>query len=83
MTDLQAARVNAALGRREDPGQYLSPRQRKLHETICMYPAAGWANAIGTPDVAEAWDKVMAVAASVSRLHPSRIEIVPARSETP
>ncbi len=55
MTELQTARVNAALHFKTDPDINLSPRQLVLLETIQAHPSAGWETVIGTLDLPAAW----------------------------
>ncbi|MFQ5424087.1 MAG: VPGUxxT family thioredoxin-like (seleno)protein, type 2 [Phycisphaerae bacterium] len=55
MTSLQATRVNAALGRKENPDAYLSPGQLRLLASIRKHPKAKWPGAIGVPDLSRAW----------------------------
>ncbi|MHC5110026.1 MAG: VPGUxxT family thioredoxin-like (seleno)protein, type 2 [Planctomycetota bacterium] len=62
MTLLQAARVNAAIGAKQDPTPMLSPGQRALMESIKRHPLAGWSNAIGKAFV-PAWQAASAMAA--------------------
>lgn len=61
MTSLQACRVNAALGQKQDPGVYLSPRQLALLDVVMAKPNAGWPNAIGA-QFAAAWTRAAAIA---------------------
>lgn len=42
MMEVQATKVNAALGKRQDPSQYLSPRQIELHKTISAKKGKGY-----------------------------------------
>ncbi|MEM9917631.1 MAG: VPGUxxT family thioredoxin-like (seleno)protein, type 2 [Bacteroidota bacterium] len=57
MTQLQAARVNSLLGRRQLPEQVLSPRQQALVEYIRAHPNHQWPIAINQ-DFVRAWEKV-------------------------
>lgn len=68
MTELQACRVNAALGRGAaggDASRYLSPRQVELLNMVKAKPDAGWPNVVGT-DIAAAWKSVDAIRAETS-----------------
>jgi len=67
MTGLQAARINAALGRKADPGAYLSPSQLALFRVVQQHPSAAWPNAIGAKDLPEAWRAAQAVARSLRK----------------
>ncbi|MEE8171034.1 MAG: VPGUxxT family thioredoxin-like (seleno)protein, type 2 [Phycisphaerae bacterium] len=62
MTELQACRVNAALGRKSDPKPFLSPRQLALLRTIEAQPNHDWPEAIGAPDLIAAWRAAKAAA---------------------
>lgn len=42
MTELQSQRVNSALGQRQDPRQWLSPRQVALVEAVARAPDRRW-----------------------------------------
>ena len=42
MTPLQAQRVNAAIGQRQDPRRWLSPRQRALADAMIRAPKRTW-----------------------------------------
>lgn len=65
MTDLQAARVNAAVGSRADFIRYLSPRQLALLRVIQKHPQAGWPDMIGHGDLIGSWQKVTEKAAAL------------------
>ena len=67
MTALQAARVNAAIGRKHDPKPLLSPRQIKLLETIEKNRAAKWPDAIGAANLPYAWRAAVKIARSLER----------------
>ena len=75
MTGLQAARVNAAIGRREDPRPYLSPRQQELHDTIRAHPRHDWPDVLGDAALAGAWDRVQAAADRVAGTPAVRMDI--------
>ncbi len=55
MTELQAARINAALPTKADTAPFLSPRQLALLAIIEAHPQAGWAEVVGTQDLIPAW----------------------------
>lgn len=57
MTELQAARVNAAIGAGQSPNQYLSSRQNQLLKTIQQEPNKKWIDCIGQP-ITQAWEQV-------------------------
>ncbi len=61
MTALQAARVNAAIGKGERTYEWLSPSQINLIQFIEKHPHLPWINAIGAANLTEAWTKVQAV----------------------
>ncbi|MFQ5429922.1 MAG: VPGUxxT family thioredoxin-like (seleno)protein, type 2 [Phycisphaerae bacterium] len=65
MTGLQASRVNAALGRKQDPKRFLSPGQVALHRLIERNPKAPWPDAIGADDLPRAWRAAEQVARSL------------------
>jgi len=62
MTELQAARVNAALASGKDADQYLSPRQRSLYATIEKKQGEGWAECVGATNLVKAWEEAMKIA---------------------
>ena len=62
MTELQAARVNAAIGEKKNPAPLLSPRQQALLATIEKHPDAGWNDAVGTENLIAAWAAAQTVA---------------------
>lgn len=66
MTQLQACRVNSALGGKHDPREYLSKRQIKLLQIVEQHPRAGWPVVIGASDLAQAWRAARVVADSIS-----------------
>lgn len=63
MTSVQACRVNAAIGRKEDPNAFLSPRQRSMFMLAEESPKRAWPVVAGDGDIAAAWAKVISVAA--------------------
>ena len=63
MTELQAMRVNAELGIKEDGLGWLSPRQRELLVAIQASPDAGWPVALGADDIVVAWERAQKIAA--------------------
>ncbi len=65
MTELQAGRVNAAIGNEKDPVALLSSSQRDLLEILLKNPDAEWANAIGVR-LDTAWPAALEIARSVS-----------------
>jgi hypothetical protein len=60
MTPLQAIRMNRAVYRRQDPEQFLSPRQRTLLAAIEKDPNGGWENQLQNGDFFSAWYEVAA-----------------------
>lgn len=63
MTELQAIRVNVAVGRREGDAAVralLSPRQQALWAAVQAAPDAGWPRAVGQ-DLVVAWARADAV----------------------
>lgn len=62
MTSLQACRVNAAAGSKEDPLVYLSPRQNALLEVIKKHPDAAWPDAVLADDFGSSWSRAGKVA---------------------
>ena len=65
MTGLQAARVNALVGKKKDARHLLSPRQKKLLDIATKHPTAAWPAAIGEDDLPRAWQAAVQVARSV------------------
>ena len=65
MTSLQACRVNAALGGKQGPDLFLSPRQIALLGLIKARPDAGWPTAIGA-EFPAAWTKATEIATKSS-----------------
>jgi len=57
MTQLQAAKVNANIGKHQSPDEFLSPRQIKLLKTIKVNPGKKWKSAINE-NFEEAWLKI-------------------------
>lgn len=60
MTATQACRANALVGQGQSPAGVLSPRQVALFEKINATPNQRRPNAIGTPNLAKAWDAATA-----------------------
>lgn len=58
MTQLQAARVNSLLARKQQPEAVLSPRQRELAQYIAKHPKRGWKSRINDQDMIGAWEEV-------------------------
>jgi len=67
MTGLQASRVNAAIGRKQNPDECLSPGQLALLEIVQQHAGAAWPNAIGAEDLPKAWHAAQAVAQSLRK----------------
>lgn len=63
MTALQAARVNAVVGRGGHPGALLSPRQKALWRAIAKAPDKRWPQQRQGQSFAQAWAQSAAVAA--------------------
>ncbi len=61
MTETQASRANALVGRGESPEPVLSPRQVELGNFISKNPARKWKEAIGEADLVKAWASAEAV----------------------
>ena len=80
MTSLQASRVNAAIGRRDDPVGFLSPRQIDLLKTIRRHPRASWKVAMGAPNLSFAWQQALTIAATVEDEPVVVLEIRPTSS---
>jgi len=57
MTQLQAAKVNSKIGKRQSPEEYLSPRQLKLLDLIKKNPNKKWKSAINI-SLEKAWKKI-------------------------
>ena len=62
MTALQAARVNAAIDRKQDPKRFLSPKQIAMLGVIGAHPDTKWPVAIGATDFPRAWRIVVRIA---------------------
>ena len=62
MTALQAARVNAAIDRKQDPKRFLSPKQIAMLVVIESHPDTKWPVAIGAADFPRAWHIVARMA---------------------
>ncbi|MGE3182423.1 MAG: VPGUxxT family thioredoxin-like (seleno)protein, type 2, partial [Phycisphaerae bacterium] len=54
MTEMQAARVNAAIGTSGNPQEFLSPRQIALYQQIAETKPGGWPSYVGA-DFVTAW----------------------------
>lgn len=67
MTQLQAARVNAALPKEEDPNRFLSPRQIKLLGIIRAHPSSTWPVAVGADDLRRTWQSAAKIARSLGK----------------
>ena len=65
MTGLQASRVNAAIGKKQNPDRFLSPGQAALLQVIKQHAGAGWPVAIGAKNLPKAWRAAQAVARSL------------------
>ena len=63
MTAVQACRLNAAIGRKEDPHAFLSPRQQSIFMLAEEFPRRPWPVVAGESEMATAWAKVISVAA--------------------
>lgn len=57
MTSLQACRANSLAGQDQSPEAVLSPRQIELGRRAAAESGRSWQNAIGTDDLATAWEK--------------------------
>lgn len=55
MTAIQSQRVNTALGSRQNPDEFLSPRQLKLLKHIQEHRSQKWENTIGKNFIQEWW----------------------------
>jgi hypothetical protein len=62
MTPLQASRVNAAVGRRQNTEKFLSPAQLALLRMVEKNPKADWPDTIESRDIKGDWKKAIAVA---------------------
>ena len=62
MTALQAARVNAAIDRDQDPKRFLSPKQVELLGVIEAHRDTNWPVAIGAADFPRAWQVAVRIA---------------------
>jgi hypothetical protein len=60
MSTLQACRANALVGQGQSPASVLSPRQVALFEKIQAQPNQRRKNAIGSRNLAQAWDEAVA-----------------------
>jgi len=61
MTQLQSARVNAAIAQGKSPEQLLSPSQLQLLEFIKKHPDLNWPNAVDSSDYVTAWNSSMTI----------------------
>lgn len=66
MSELQAARINAYLGRGRDVDALLTAAQRHLRDVIAAHPQQAWPEAVGREPIA-AWRAAQAMA---DRLQP-------------
>ncbi|MEZ6186225.1 MAG: VPGUxxT family thioredoxin-like (seleno)protein, type 2 [Planctomycetota bacterium] len=67
MTRAQATKVNAALGRKQDPLPHLAPSQRAVWRGIEAHPDAGWRSGVGAQDLGAA---LAAARAKLAELDP-------------
>ena len=65
MTELQASRVNAAVGKRKKPEALLSPRQLELLIKIDQHPNAQWKKVTHTRDFAQTWKAAVRYASTL------------------
>ena len=61
MTQAQASRVNSAIGKRQSPDSYLSPRQLRLLNVIKESKGQGWPDAVNE-DFIKAWKRALILA---------------------
>lgn len=66
MSPLQQAKVNAAIGSRQSPNQYLSPRQLVAYDYIKSMSNKKWASQINREMEEEAWFSLLDEIASKS-----------------
>jgi hypothetical protein len=66
MTPAQASRVNAAVGRGQDPSPWLSPRQIELARAIRQNPTAPWPEALSAPNLVAAWEAAQQTKAALA-----------------
>ncbi len=64
MTNLQLARVNAAIGSFQSPDTFLSPRQLELYEYIREHKELDWPDAASATDFNSSWDQVLSLVGS-------------------
>jgi len=68
MTDLQTARVNAALGSLQSPDLFLSPRQLELYKYIQNHRKLNWPNSVSSSDFNGSWNQTVSlVSKQISR----------------
>jgi len=68
MTNLQIARVNAALGSLQSPDSFLSPRQLELYKYIQNHQELNWPNALSSNDFNSSWNQTVSlVSKQISR----------------
>lgn len=64
MTDLQLARVNAAIGSFQSPDTYLSPRQLELYEYIEEHKELNWPDVARMSDFNSSWYQAVSLVRS-------------------
>ncbi len=64
MTNLQLARVNAAIGSFQSPDTFLSPRQVELFRYIEEHKELNWPDFVGISDFNSSWDKAVSLVGS-------------------
>ncbi len=72
LTDLQAVRVNSALGEKRDPIGFLSPRQQSLLAKVKATPGLAWPVARKTSDLVVAWERAQRIAGTISGGKPAK-----------
>lgn len=58
LTELQATRINSALGQKQNAKDFLSPSQLKLLATIEEHPKAKWKSVLGSKDFIKEWREI-------------------------
>jgi hypothetical protein len=61
MTNLQIARVNAALGSLQSPDLFLSPRQLELYKYIQDHRELNWPNSVSSSDFNGSWNQTVSL----------------------